>query len=201
MEQAVRTVLILLAQDRAMVRVIPFRQFQHHPVKRRRTVGNWRGFAPSGVTILNLSMLMFLAVLFWPNAVPTATDALPFAHASSADKEMAHFGYCHQGGGKNCVVDGDTFHYRGETIRIADIDTPETHPPNCPREAELGEAATRRLQALLNAGAFSLEPIDRDTDRYGRKLRVVTRGEQSLGEQLVSEGLARYYEGGRQPWC
>mgnify|MGYP000049760326 CR=1 FL=1 len=39
-------------------------------------------------------------------------------------------------------------------------------------------------------------------DRYGRKLRIVMRNGQSLGGVLVSEGLARNYEGGRRDgWC
>ncbi len=111
------------------------------------------------------------------------------------------FGLCHSGGGQNCVVDGDTFWVDGAKIRIADIDTPETHPPRCAAEAELGERATRRLQVLLNQGAFDLEILGRDTDRYGRKLRIVTRDGTSIGGMLVSEGLARPYGRGRQPWC
>lgn len=118
------------------------------------------------------------------------------------DSVHGGFSICHAGGGANCVVDGDTFWMEGEKIRMADIDTPETHPPRCAREAALGEAATERLQALLNAGPVTLEAIDRDTDRYGRKLRVVTRGGVSLGDALVAEGLARRYEGGRREgWC
>ncbi|WP_333566582.1 thermonuclease family protein, partial [Sphingorhabdus sp.] len=61
--------------------------------------------------------------------------------------------------------------------------------------------ATRRLHQLVNAGPFTLQSINRDEDRYGRKLRILTRGGQSLGELLVEEGLARYYEGGRRSWC
>lgn len=97
------------------------------------------------------------------------------------------------------VIDGDTFRYAGETIRIADIDTPETNPPRCPYEAQLGERATHRLAVLLAQAPFKLEPIDRDADQYGRKLRVVTRGGRSIGDQLVSEGLARTWTGRRQP--
>ena len=111
------------------------------------------------------------------------------------------FGQCHRGGGVDCVVDGDTFWIDGEKIRIADIDAPETHPSRCAEEARLGNAATDRLQALLNAGPVTLVTIDRDTDRYGRKLRVVERGGVSLGDMLVSEGLARPWEGRRRPWC
>jgi endonuclease YncB( thermonuclease family) len=101
----------------------------------------------------------------------------------------------------DCVIDGDTFRYRGERIRVADIDAPETHPPRCDREAALGTAATRRLQALLNAAPFTLAGIGRDRDDYGRELRVVTRDGQSLGAVLVSEGLARTWTGRRLPWC
>ncbi len=100
------------------------------------------------------------------------------------------------------VIDGDTFDYRGDRIRVVGIDAPETHPPRCAREAELGERATARLRELLAAGPFELGSIDRDEDRYGRKLRTVTRGGRDLGRQLVAEGLARAYSGGRRSgWC
>lgn len=118
-----------------------------------------------------------------------------------ADSLSADFGYCHDGGGRDCVVDGDTFWFRGDKYRIADIDTPETHGPRCVAEGERGAQATRRLQALLNEGAFSLERGDRDTDRYGRALRIVTREGQSIGDRLVAEGLARRWDGSRHPWC
>lgn len=111
------------------------------------------------------------------------------------------FSFCHTGGGENCVVDGDTFWMDGQKIRIADIDTPETHPPRCSEEAALGAKATQRLRSLLNAGPVTLETIDRDSDRYGRALRIVTRHGQSLGATLVTEGLARPWEGARRPWC
>ena len=146
------------------------------------------------------------AVLFWPSAA--SGDALPAAKTtpkaslSTASIPARTFGKCHSGGGLNCVVDGDTFWIDGEKIRIADIDTPETHPARCAEEARLRNAAADRLQVLLNAGAFELQPINRDTDRYGRKLRIVMRNGQSLGGVLVSEGLARNYEGGRRDgWC
>jgi micrococcal nuclease len=98
------------------------------------------------------------------------------------------------------VIDGDTFRHEGATIRIADIDTPEVDG-RCARETELAARATERLAVLLAAGPFKLEPIDRDEDRYGRKLRIVTRGGRSIGDQLVAEGLARTWIGRREPWC
>lgn len=111
------------------------------------------------------------------------------------------FTICHTGGGRNCAVDGDTAWIAGEKIRVADIDAPETHPPRCASEAELGARATRRLAELMSAGPFDMALSDRDTDRYGRKLRVLVRDGRSLGGQLVAEGLARPWEGHRRPWC
>nr|WP_275588720.1 thermonuclease family protein [Croceicoccus hydrothermalis] len=103
---------------------------------------------------------------------------------------------------RTCVVDGDTFWLDGVKIRIADIDTPEISEPRCDYEYQLGMRATHRLVELLNAGPFELRTIgNRDEDQYGRKLRVVTRGGRSLGDQLVSEGLARTWTGRREPWC
>ena len=100
------------------------------------------------------------------------------------------------------VIDGDTFDYRGERIRVADIDTPEVHG-QCDAEIRLAAQATIRMRALLFEGPFELHPLasGRDRDRYGRQLRIVTRNGRSLGDQLVSEGLARTWSGHREPWC
>jgi micrococcal nuclease len=132
------------------------------------------------------------------NVSMSGSDATP----TPSFVRYTHFSTCRSGGYPNCVVDGDTFWLAGEKIRIADIDTPETHPAHCAAEADLGNRATERLRDLLNAGSFILASIDRDTDKYGRKLRIVERGGSSLGALLVSEGLARPYSGGyRQSWC
>jgi len=91
---------------------------------------------------------------------------------------------------------------RGTKIRIADIDTPKTHPPRSACKARLAQAATPKMYPLLNAGPFTLTPTKRDVDRYGRKLRLVERDGASLGAVLVRQGLARRYGGGkRSPWC
>ncbi len=102
-----------------------------------------------------------------------------------------------------CVVDGDTLKVDGTTIRIADIDAPEVFSPSCPAERALGEAASRRLLALVREGPFDLAaaPDGRDEDPYGRKLRVLVRNGASLGEALVAEGVARRWNGARRSWC
>ena len=135
-------------------------------------------------------------------ALHLRTPDSPAVGVATASSHSMSFGYCYTGGGWNCVVDGDTFWIEGQKVRVADIDAPETHPPRCPYEADLGQRATVRLHDLLNQGPFSMESLpDRDEDRYGRKLRIVMRNENSLGDQLVSEGLARTWVGHREPWC
>jgi endonuclease YncB( thermonuclease family) len=53
----------------------------------------------------------------------------------------------------------------------------------------------------LESGPITLLPINRDEDIYGRKLRIVLVNAKSVGDALVSEGLARWYGAGRRPWC
>ena len=143
-----------------------------------------------------LALLAALALL--SSGAPSTLAAVP-------DRESASFARCVGPNRQTCVVDGDTFWYRGTKIRIADINTPETGQPACSAEAELGAAATRRMTQLLNAGPFSLQSPKpnggRDTDRYGRALRIVTRQGDSLGARLVAEGLAETWQGKRGTWC
>jgi endonuclease YncB( thermonuclease family) len=78
--------------------------------------------------------------------------------------------------GTDCVVDGDTFRYRGDTIRIADMDAPETRDAKCPSKRALGERAKHRLAELLGVAPFTLTSYDsRDRDRYARALGWCTR--------------------------
>lgn len=114
----------------------------------------------------------------------------------------ARFELCETPPHRTCVIDGDTLYLNGEAIRVADIDTPETHPARCRIEADLGTRATRRLLALVDEGPFTMSRWDdRDEDGHGRKLRVLRRNGTSLGAILIGEGLARPWTGSRQPWC
>ena len=143
-----------------------------------------------------------LTVAWVPLAAALLGNATP---PVSADRETARFRLCSGPGRVTCVVDGDTFWYRGDKFRIADINAPEVSHPGCAREAALGKAATGRLVALLNEGPFSLslDPADpgRDHDRYGRLLRTITRAGASVGGVLVREGLAERWKGYRGDWC
>jgi endonuclease YncB( thermonuclease family) len=143
----------------------------------------------------------------WQDRTVIASDSeaiqsgLPRPSGARNDAARASFGYCHTGGGTNCVVDGDTFYIGGEKVRVAGIDAPETHPPRCDTEARLGEEATERLRDMLNGGAVTMTSIDRDRDVYGRLLRNVAVNGADVGEAMVSAGVAREYGSGRRPWC
>lgn len=121
--------------------------------------------------------------------------------AASPGQAIPFFGFCHTGGGRNCVVDGDTFYFDGDKVRIAGIDTPETHPPRCAYEAELGGQATAKLHELLNSGAVTMTAIGRDRDTYGRLLRNVAVDGADVGAAMVGAGVAREYGSGRRSWC
>lgn len=103
------------------------------------------------------------------------------------------------------VMDGDTFSFAGERIRIANIDAPEIRGARCDAERRLGEVARRRLAELLAEGAFEILRGDpqtgRKTDRYGRTLAAVTVDGQDVGTLLIEEGFARPWRGRREPWC
>ena len=159
----------------------------------------------TGLSAFAIVFVAGMAGFNWPTG-PSVSDTK--AHAAQAQPLALS-----QSGGwpqfdlcgttrRNCIVDGDTFWLDGAKIRIADIDTPEIGQPKCDYEYDLGMKATYRLTELLNLGPFVVSPIgSRDQDQYGRKLRVITRSGQSLGDQLVSEGLARTWTGRREPGC
>jgi endonuclease YncB( thermonuclease family) len=123
-------------------------------------------------------------------------------HASVSVPGSGSFPHCSQANQRNCVVDGDTIRYGGVKIRLADIDAPEVFSPKCASEAALGRRATQRLVDLMNAGPFEVVRAGgRDEDVYGRKLRVIERDGRSVADTLVTEGLARRWDGARRGWC
>lgn len=153
----------------------------------KRTAPPRRGLSP-WVVVLPLAGVVIGGAYGWATVPPEDTISATFPICTSSVRTT-------------CVVDGDTFWLEGIKYRIADIDTPEISESRCAEEKALGEQATIRLQSLLNAGAFGLRAGLRDEDKYGRKLREVYRGGQSLGAQLVDEGLAHRWVGFKQSWC
>ena len=145
------------------------------------------------------TLIRIVAIAAMLDILAGATQTAEAAQQTSAQPA---FRKCTNRTHVNCVVDGDTLWLSGEKIRVADIDTPEISQPKCASELALGNKATLRLLDLVNDGPFELHAWPgRDEDRYGRKLRVLVRNGRSLGDILVSEGLARTWSGRREPWC
>lgn len=87
------------------------------------------------------------------------------------------------------VLDGDTvearldlgFHtFRREILRLDGVNAPEIRGP----EREAGLVAKHRLQSLIEIGPVSVTTIRDKTEKYGRYLAVLWRGEANLNQQL-----------------
>jgi micrococcal nuclease len=80
------------------------------------------------------------------------------------------------------AVDGDTFRYGAERVRLRGIDTLELN--------ELGgQAARLRLEELLRSGPFRIVPRGRDV--YDRLVADVFIDGQNVAEMLQMEGFAK----------
>lgn len=103
------------------------------------------------------------------------------------------------------VVDGDTIHYNGEKIRIANIDTPEITQAKCDSELKRGLEAKAALKELIDGRQLIINRGAPDTgdivDQYGRTLALVSTGGRDVGTILIQRQLARPWTGRRMPWC
>lgn len=100
------------------------------------------------------------------------------------------------------VIDGDTIERHGVRYRLIGFDTPETWRARCSVEHDKGIAAKKRLQELISSGKVRLVDTRRE-DRYGRDLARLYVDGKDAGRVLVSEWLARPYDGRsrRAGWC
>ena len=106
------------------------------------------------------------------------------------------------------VVDGDTIDvnidlgfniwHRGR-VRMAGIDTPESRTRNL-EETKLGLASKARLKELLKCQKVSIQ-CTKEKGKFGRILADVMVGDTNINKQLIDEGHAREYQGGKKiPW-
>ena len=86
------------------------------------------------------------------------------------------------------VIDGDTFEISGQRYRLYGIDCPESDQP-FGRQAR--EAAVFYFDISQSPDIEVL-----GEDRYGRKLAIVSFGEDTLQEYLLQDGLAWLYTHG-----
>ena len=100
------------------------------------------------------------------------------------------------------VIDGDTVEFQGLSYRLTGYDTPEVRHADCDAEKALGNRATVRLRAMIDAASFMELMVEAGRDRFGRGLAELWIDGRDVGTVLVDEGLARFYYGGqRQGWC
>jgi micrococcal nuclease len=151
----------------------------------------------SGVLMSRIKMLLFAAAAIYLMTL--------VAYCARATAETVP-------GSSLRVIDGDTVQTAGgETIRVYNIDAPETDRARCDAEYDLGVRAARRLRELLSARPVSIERCEppgplggqgRCIDRYRRTLARLTVQGSDIGLQLVTEGLAvRWNTKKRADWC
>ena len=104
------------------------------------------------------------------------------------------------------VVDGDTIDalidlgfstHKKIRIRMVGINTPESRTRDL-EEKKLGLAAKARLKEILseNDNEFILE--SHGVGKYGRCLAVIKIDDRSVNQQLIEEGHAVEYFGGKR---
>ncbi|OEO29479.1 hypothetical protein VW23_026030 [Devosia insulae DS-56] len=121
--------------------------------------------------------------------LPLLAAPLP-AHA-----EDAGFMLCEALPHQTCVWSGDSFYLRGKLVRLADAVTPGRYTSACPNASQLSWRSALRLRDLLNTAPFEIGDPD------GSELAEVSRDGQSLGAQLIAEGLARARTPEAPNWC
>jgi len=116
------------------------------------------------------------------NGRPAAPGDVPVAAAAAAtppdpDATIA---------GRARAVDGDTLRVGGETVRLLDIDAPESdqfcHGAPC------GHAAFDALRAILAQGPATCDGTERDS--YGRRLAACRVRGRDVGAEMVRRGHA-----------
>lgn len=116
------------------------------------------------------------------------------------------------------VIDGDTIRLDdGTRVRLNGYNAPESHKPQCDREAILGNRAKERLEELSATGVTKViqipcacKPGTEGSNKcnYGRYCGVLTVDGRDVGKILISEGLAVRFICGvdrcprtPRPWC
>ena len=105
------------------------------------------------------------------------------------------------------VVDGDTVDvifdlgfslFKKERVRLAGIDTPESRTRN-KEEKRFGLEAKEKVSSILNTAETIICQTEKE-GKYGRILGwlYIDGNSGSLNQQLVDEGFAWAYDGGRK---
>lgn len=104
------------------------------------------------------------------------------------------------------VIDGDTIDVRIDLgfnvwhkcrVRFMGINTPESRTKNLEEKAK-GLAAKKRLKELLSVDKADIKMQSYGVGKYGRVLGEVFVDDKNINQQLVKEGHAVFYDGGKR---
>lgn len=162
-------------------------------LQRRRTRKRWQDRVKLSFSLIVVSIAVFMGVATSRFEVHELKDEA-FALAKSVVSSVSLY-----------VIDGDTIRYKGETIRIANIDTPEIGGAQCGSELRRGLDAKAALKELLSGDRLDIRRGDPETgraiDKYGRTLALVSVRGRDVGKMLIQQKHARPWVGRRMPWC
>ena len=156
-----------------------------------------------GLSLLGLGLLLTAQVVrHYEREHPTP----------AVEREQSGPIYTYQGTVER-IIDGDTISvsipsfpapFNPISVRVDHINTPETRRPAEDCEIEDGRLAKAFAAGRMPAGStITIIYDEQRQDKYGRLLaRIVLPNGQDYGQALISEGLARAYEGGKkEEWC
>lgn len=94
------------------------------------------------------------------------------------------------------VIDGDTFTTGDDTLRVSNIDTPESVHPDEKRNTPEGEVASQFAKDVMPVGS-EVQVTDYGTDHFGREVsgvsRVINDVEIDYGLVALDQQMATYY--------
>lgn len=152
-------------------------------LQQRRTRKRWQQRIKLGFSLIVVSIAVFMGVATSRFEVRALEDdALKLAKSVVSSASLY-------------VIDGDTIRYKGETIRIANIDTPEISGAQCDSELRRALDAKAALKALLDGESLDIRRGDPETgrtiDKYGRTLALVSVRGRDVGKILIQQKHAR----------
>src|SRR4030095_16526213 len=94
-------------------------------------------------------------------AAPTLGISETTSHRPAVETSPAgQFGNCYNGGGANCVLDGDAVYFKGQKLELAGVDAPEIETAGCPEEVKRGIEAAGRVPGLPNKREGTIRGAD-----------------------------------------
>ncbi len=167
--------------------VVPFRSARKSGSRkdRNRPQGKWPRSGKNGpntsLTAVILAIIIAAGGRLAFGGAGDLSGVLALSNIPPPDTSAAAVSFCGDSTQMNCVVDGDMFWFKGEKIRIADIDTPELSPPRCEAErikrrgGESTPAGAAQCRKILAIGRLARRGQIWPQTSYRHARRALTR--------------------------